>query len=522
MHAYSISSAPIERKASSKSSYVLSSSLKPISAVELARNRRSVIDIQRMYGNRCVRRMVMRPRQQSGRYRASDDRLPESKPLLSTSYFPTGVGDLSTSRHLRRETAHVGMMNGPQVHQFRVDARSPIARSQMTPRKVIDIQKTKVVVARLIRILGQMHAKSRAMIRRESVNRLLVSLLTLFLSILGRKSQNRAVSDLVKSLQRLEVLTFWAEAQYSPERTGTRKQRREWGLREASRSFRVRMVALIKRSRNALEVLFPAMSGVAGSLVLLTKGYFYRLLNEYTPYYAQKWNVNLLRKGKKKARAITCNLTTLAMILNALGMSQSDFKGDKKLLTHISTCLSFPGKSGVAPKSFAELARLRMPDFLQYVAVYATYEVLRKRLSSYRCTKNMCSDRRVCQHALGARKQAAQLVASSAKLWKWVAAKFGVKEVAFTDKRGTRWARSVLGFRQRITKALEGWLRQGAQVLVGRPGHIVRLQDFDNDKVVFDDPSFGGKNTTLTWEQAFRAFNKRGYFTYFHVYDKGN
>jgi hypothetical protein len=111
---------------------------------------------------------------------------------------------------------------------------------------------------------------------------------------------------------------------------------------------RDRLVTLIGEARSRIAHL--TAEDVKASL--------YQRLNTLTPYYTQMGNINVLYTDKE-AWARTCNVTSVAMALEALGVKIGDFTGDANLMARIAAAYQIPSVSS-----------LRMPDFLQLVAIY--------------------------------------------------------------------------------------------------------------------------------------------------------
>ncbi len=129
-------------------------------------------------------------------------------------------------------------------------------------------------------------------------------------------------------------------------------------------------VELIKKAREIVGTLTTKdVKGDEKALEQLKADYYSRLA-KLSPYYTQIANKAILSNVDGVYQGAwwrTCNATSLSMALNGLGISPSDFKGDKELLKKIA------GKLGVPQAQLDSLASLRMPDFIQLVAVYHIY-----------------------------------------------------------------------------------------------------------------------------------------------------
>lgn len=101
----------------------------------------------------------------------------------------------------------------------------------------------------------------------------------------------------------------------------------------------------------------------------VVRGSAYVKLNEYTPYHSQQENVDVLHKADSTAASRTCNVTSVAMVLQALGKTASDYKSgnrdDEKMLRIAAAYKDVLMERG----ELTDLMKLRLPDFLQIVAV---------------------------------------------------------------------------------------------------------------------------------------------------------
>ena len=106
------------------------------------------------------------------------------------------------------------------------------------------------------------------------------------------------------------------------------------------------------------------------------KGYLYKRLLAAAPYYTQMANLNLLADGHK-AWTRTCNVTSLSMALEALGVGPQNFTGDVARLQRIANTLEVwryktdkNDKTGIGAACYSDVTTMRLPDLLQFVAVY--------------------------------------------------------------------------------------------------------------------------------------------------------
>jgi len=132
-------------------------------------------------------------------------------------------------------------------------------------------------------------------------------------------------------------------------------------MEEKRASARAAMAA----ARQAVAGLTASeFAGAEGELKRV-RGFINRELNVNTIYYAQGFNANILFSSEKTAAARTCNMTVISMMLEALGKSTKDYVGDDLS----ATAAQFAEQLGVYNARPEDLTSLRMPDFLQLVAI---------------------------------------------------------------------------------------------------------------------------------------------------------
>lgn len=214
------------------------------------------------------------------------------------------------------------------------------------------------------------------------------------------------------------------------------------------------------------------LAGVSAEEARAIRAWGYRQVNELSPYYSQGRNANLLEGTSTR----TCNLTSLAMTLEALGVTPASYTGD---LTVIQQIRNASKSQGGATKKELDAAwgqnkdkqgvdGLRMPDFLQMVAV----------------AHEMEKGRTVMQGLV-----AAWDAILSAENLRTYAAKFGVKAWV---RYGAGSAKGK-GVAQQWQDTLGAELDAGRQVVILLPGHFVRLQAVAEDGIIVDDPAKGTK-----------------------------
>ena len=136
-------------------------------------------------------------------------------------------------------------------------------------------------------------------------------------------------------------------------------------------------MAEIKVVRKAIDDLKSA-GGLSAAELASVLAYLYRELARIAPYYYQMVNANILeRSGKAGGR--TCNVTSLAMTLEALGKSAKDFKGpEASLMPSIAKVLPERVSTAIDKvEGEEEMAALRLPDFLQVLVIAKSFNELK-------------------------------------------------------------------------------------------------------------------------------------------------
>jgi hypothetical protein len=229
-----------------------------------------------------------------------------------------------------------------------------------------------------------------------------------------------------------------------------------------------------------------------------TKAAYYRLLNKYSSYYTQMANLNILKsKGGKAAWARTCNVTSIAMALEGMGVSTSDFKddkGDRKKLKDIAKKFD-PEKF----RDFSDLEALRMPDFLQFVVIYL-------------CLSSEEGD------YIKAKRRAAKFVLNS-KNFEEIGQMFGI---TYGKRWVTNWSKinkdpkPISALKQQVMNRIKKYVDKGAQIIVNKPYHFVRLEEINDKGITIDDPATLGKNKFWEWKDVY----KKKYFNSYVVLNK--
>jgi len=131
------------------------------------------------------------------------------------------------------------------------------------------------------------------------------------------------------------------------------------------------LVESIGDIRALIQGLTAESTGGDADLLQQVQAYLYRSLAKMNPFYNQGANANVLYNGDTgtEASGRTCNVTVISMTLEGLGKSANDFNGSQDLMLAIAR--RFSGELGVKDgDNFDKLASLRLPDFLQLVAIY--------------------------------------------------------------------------------------------------------------------------------------------------------
>lgn len=140
-------------------------------------------------------------------------------------------------------------------------------------------------------------------------------------------------------------------------------------LREYKDPSHADILKRIRSIRDQVDGLKAADVGLKEADWQATRTKIYLQLNEMSPYYAQMENLDILGKPGTDAWKRTCNVTVLAMALEAMGITAADFKGNTPA---INTILSHFTKALEARKiaTDTDATSLRLADFLQLVVIY--------------------------------------------------------------------------------------------------------------------------------------------------------
>lgn len=249
--------------------------------------------------------------------------------------------------------------------------------------------------------------------------------------------------------------------------------------------------------------------------------HFYRAMNAISPYYFQKNNIILEFDRKDGTHAWnTCNITSLAMTLEALGKTAADYK-HKALLPPIAEVFAGEIAGRAKDKVGSDLAGLRLPDVIAMAAIawqmgYKTGDrdaILAGGNAAFKAVPS------------------ADAIVTLAKDF-GVPARYGQFKLDKADKRdkgasilkgyghshsrrGDGLAKGALTegkieedlpletYKANVLADIRPHLDGGRQVVVAQERHYVRLQAVTDDFIVKDDPGrFTHVNAQPTWEEA--------------------
>jgi hypothetical protein len=336
-------------------------------------------------------------------------------------------------------------------------------------------------------------------------------------SSIGGKTEPEKVDD-TKVIEFLfKILGILREiAEEPPWKRMTKKRRKLW---ESRFFWKLKNTTLYRRYKEAEPSLIEdwvfyiekARAKINSLKSFEQRAYYYRKLNSLTPYYTQMANLDILWKqkaGQEGPWASTCNVTSLAMALNALGVRTTDFARDKVLLARLGQKFGY--------KSFADLAKARMPDFLQVVVVYRNFSGTAKS-PNFDDLAESARGKSTTKSGL----THLNVMVDVASFFNVVEAKRGwipsyrtlkpilkkkIKNKKKLEKKLAYY--TTARYKKEVITKITPWLDAGAQILVVKPKHYVRLENINDKGIIIDDPSKEGKNYPVSWKDA----NKRGYF----------
>lgn len=304
------------------------------------------------------------------------------------------------------------------------------------------------------------------------------------------------------------------------------------------------LVASIAHARAQIGLLDGAgLDEVSRAYV---KAALYAIVTRCAPYYSQGRNIDVL---ETKTDTRTCNLTSLAMALEALGKSANDYAGSRDEVLAVARYTPYAprvnGKVAGGTGSFGKLAALRLPDFLQLAAIAeclhggtSDAEIqAAAQLAWARIVKTfdihlqiaarfgVAGQTKVLEGGLGgalgsikksARKEMQEVVDARNAAERSGAAH---DQAAYADARDAH-AAALTGdkiegkvpldeYRAAVITHIGGELASGASVFMLMAAHYARVQMVSDDHVIVDDPGRDFRSgQKVLWEEA-RAM---GYF----------
>jgi hypothetical protein len=309
-------------------------------------------------------------------------------------------------------------------------------------------------------------------------------------------------------------------------------------------------------------------AGLEPKTAAALKAQFFRAMNAITPFYYQGNNIILefdrvnKKTGKLEHVWNTCNITSLSMVLEALGKSAADYKY-KSLIPPIAEVYTkdvddrATGK--VADRAGTAMSGLRLPDFVAMAAIvwkmgYKTGnrdEILAggnlafNSIPSAEAIITLAKDfggkpkygaftldpgnkKDTSQSALkkfgaGHSKQAdtkAEAETSLHELEAKLEKESNPARRTKLEKEKAKLEAKVAGagalsdaavekelplqqYKETILSQIRPELDRGNEIVVGQHHHFVRLQSVDDEFIVKDDPGgFTRGNMRLTWEEA--------------------
>jgi hypothetical protein len=129
------------------------------------------------------------------------------------------------------------------------------------------------------------------------------------------------------------------------------------------------LVAALKRLRSETDALTAA--DVGGDKIALerTRAALYRQEDDLAPYYYQMVNADVLSGNGLAAGGRTCNITSISMTLQALGKTPADYTLPDKAMLPLIAAQFETSLSNAEDRLSQDPDGLRLPDFLQLLAV---------------------------------------------------------------------------------------------------------------------------------------------------------
>jgi hypothetical protein len=336
-------------------------------------------------------------------------------------------------------------------------------------------------------------------------------------------SENLKIVAIDQLMRALKIISEFVEAPSEPLDTPAKQKewkRKMWKqvkdpnvyqhYKESERDMVRFSTFIIGFTRSLIDSLNAAELGVSDKELKKIQGRYNRQLNGFTPYYTQMANKNFLPNFKEgnQAWSRTCNMTSMAMTLNALGVDATNFNGDQALMQQIAQVLD------PTLTTYDKVLELRMPDFLQLVVIYHKYAKAGGKDFPARVKQ--------------AQRLASGVISTTLEVFVDVAGLFDVErtKLGFIPSAGSKKKDitdpeklkqySAEKYKKQVQKFIAPEIDGGGQIISNMPGHYTRLENVLEDGIVIDDPANNGKNFQVNWMRA----NEKGYFRSFQVFKK--
>lgn len=390
-------------------------------------------------------------------------------------------------------------------------------------------------------------------------------------------SASPSASDLLEdtSLEKLkEIKNLFSELEklqpaptYVWRKKKKKKRKVKINISEIAQEKKGQLIDLINEVRYKIDDLTQSdLSGPKGKpspeTVDEIKGNLFIDLNKLTPYYYQKKNLNVLhffrkakkdeegveREGKKgkwvdvKAGKHTCNITSLSMTLEALGLKPKDLainEADKERLVEIANISSSHIENQEEYKNYNDLVSERMPNFLQFVAILLKYRpmkgpIVKKKVNDARkatlasrggitsipflvqiAKKFNISIEKEPPPKPGSKSKVKQGYDSAfKKKIREEKAKLGAGEELTKERRKEIYKEfkkekispvELQNYKDWIDKNVIKKIQEGKQVICHKKGHYVRFISVIEKGIIVDDPFFDpGQDKLVKWKPAYK------------------
>jgi hypothetical protein len=314
------------------------------------------------------------------------------------------------------------------------------------------------------------------------------------------------------------------------------------------------LVASIADARAQIALLDG--EGLDAGVVAYVRPLLYGLLLRCAPYYSQGRNIDVLETATDTR---TCNLTSLAMVLEGLGKSANNYAGPRDKVLAVARFTPYApriagakGKVSGATGDWGKLAALRLPDFLELAAVAeclgggtSDAEVLAAAQSAWARIVNefaihinlarqfgVAGETRTLEGGLGdalgsikksARKEMQEVVDARNKAERTgdsgaQASYERLRDASSDALEGTKIEAGIplREYRETVLAHVGAELASGAGVFMLMAAHYARVQAVSEDHVIVDDPGRdfrSGQKVLWPEARAMGYFKKRIVFT---------